>query len=96
MEGARSSSRTDTASSGAQKKAQGRGGGKGRPRAMIEAEELNVAALGPAQIVREIKRLEAEMFKRARNLEFEEAAALRDRIERLKRSELGLSDVLAS
>ena len=46
------------------------------------------AGLGPAatpeQIAREIKRLEAEMLKHARNLEFEEAAACRDAIEGLK------------
>ena len=46
--------------------------------------------LRPEQIVRRIKQLEAEMFKKARNLEFEEAARLRDQIESLKRSELGL------
>jgi len=40
--------------------------------------------------VREIKRLEAEMYKRARNLEFEEAARLRDAIEKMKQQELGL------
>jgi excinuclease ABC subunit B len=40
--------------------------------------------------VREIKRLEAEMYKRARNLEFEEAARLRDTIEKMKQQELGL------
>ena len=39
--------------------------------------------------MREIKKLEAEMFRRARNLEFEQAAALRDEIERLKQLELG-------
>jgi excinuclease UvrABC helicase subunit UvrB len=32
------------------------------------------------------------MFKRARNLEFEEAARLRDAIEKMKQMELGLSD----
>ena len=68
---------------------------KGRPRALIEADEAKLTHLAPAQIVREIKRIETEMFKRARNLEFEEAARLRDQIERLKRTELGLSDVLA-
>ena len=41
--------------------------------------------------MRQIKKLEAEMFKRARNLEFEEAARLRDEIERLKQVELGLA-----
>ena len=45
--------------------------------------------LKPEALVREIKKLEAEMFRRARNLEFEEAAALRDEIERLKQLELG-------
>jgi excinuclease ABC subunit B len=46
--------------------------------------------LAPQAIVRQIKKLEAEMFKKARNLEFEEAAKLRDEIERLKQIELGL------
>jgi excinuclease ABC subunit B len=45
--------------------------------------------LSPAALVKEIKRLEGEMLKRARNLEFEEAAGLRDEIERLKQLELG-------
>jgi excinuclease ABC subunit B len=53
------------------------------------------AALRPEQIVRQIKKLEAEMFRRARNLEFEEAARLRDEIERLKQAELGLPSKLA-
>ena len=47
------------------------------------------ADLSPAALVREIKRLEGEMFRKARNLEFEEAAALRDEVERLKQLELG-------
>jgi excinuclease ABC subunit B len=45
--------------------------------------------LKPENLVKEIKKLEAEMFRRARNLEFEEAAGLRDEIERLKQLELG-------
>jgi excinuclease ABC subunit B len=45
--------------------------------------------LSPQALVKEIKRLEVEMLKRARNLEFEQAAALRDEIERLKQLELG-------
>jgi excinuclease ABC subunit B len=47
--------------------------------------------LSPEQIVREIKRLEAQMYKHARNLEFEEAARLRDAIEKMKQQELGLT-----
>jgi excinuclease ABC subunit B len=50
--------------------------------------------LRPEGIVRQIKKLEAEMFKKARNLEFEEAAKLRDDIERLKQLELGLGQTL--
>ncbi|HKE12852.1 MAG TPA: UvrB/UvrC motif-containing protein, partial [Myxococcota bacterium] len=46
--------------------------------------------LRPEALVKEIKKLEAEMFRKARNLEFEEAATLRDEIERLKQLELGL------
>ncbi|MBS0578794.1 MAG: excinuclease ABC subunit UvrB [Proteobacteria bacterium] len=58
--------------------------GKKRPgRASVPAD------LRPEQLVKEIRRLEAEMLKRARNLEFEQAAGLRDEIERLKQLELG-------
>jgi excinuclease ABC subunit B len=46
-------------------------------------------------VVRRIKQMEAEMFKKARSLEFEEAARLRDQIERLKKAELGLPDAAA-
>src|SRR5262249_38345620 len=46
------------------------------------------AGMGPAatpeQIGREIKRLEAEMLRHARNLEFEEAGACRDAVLALK------------
>ena len=51
--------------------------------------------LRPEAIVRQIKKLEVEMFKKARNLEFEEAAKLRDDIERLKQIELGIGKTLA-
>src|ERR1700716_2968562 len=51
---------------------------------------LTPADLRPEALVKEIKKLEAEMFRKARNLEFEDAAHLRDEIERLKQLELGL------
>jgi excinuclease ABC subunit B len=44
-----------------------------------------------AEIARELKRLETEMYRAARNLEFEQAAALRDRIDALRKLELDLS-----
>jgi len=62
----------------------------GKKKRGAEEAAPNLRLLSPEQIVREIKRLEAEMFKRARNLEFEEAARLRDAIEKLKQRELGL------
>jgi excinuclease ABC subunit B len=41
-----------------------------------------------ADIAREIKRLETDMYRRARNLEFEQAASLRDQIEQLRTLDL--------
>jgi excinuclease ABC subunit B len=82
MEGAR-----DSGDSGS-KRGRGGKGGKGK-------EKVSALDLQPQNIVRQIKKLESEMFKKARNLEFEEAAALRDEIERLKQLELGLPSTLA-
>jgi excinuclease ABC subunit B len=83
MEGARSEA--------PQPKGRGRGKGAG----VRDAAELPANAK-PEQIVREIKKLETAMFRHARNLEFEEAARLRDQIEVLKQRELGLPAKLAS
>ena len=68
-----------------------RGKGKG-----ARGKESAATELQPQNIVRQIKKLEGEMFKKARNLEFEEAARIRDEIERLKQLELGLPSTLAS
>jgi excinuclease ABC subunit B len=46
--------------------------------------------LTPEQLARRIARLERDMFEHARNLEFEEAARLRDELQALRRVELGL------
>jgi excinuclease ABC subunit B len=48
------------------------------------------ASLTPEQAMRKMKKLEQEMFKHARNLEFEEAARLRDQIQKLRNLELGI------
>jgi excinuclease ABC subunit B len=53
-------------------------------------------ALAPEQAVKRIKKLEAEMMKLARNLEFEQAARLRDEIQRLRQSAFGAPTTLAS
>ena len=64
----------------------------GRKKRGAEEAAPNLRMLSPEQIVREIKRLEAQMYKHARNLEFEEAARIRDAIEKMKQQELGLND----
>jgi len=47
-------------------------------------------SLPPEQAVKRIKKLEAEMTKLARNLEFEQAARVRDQIQKLRKSALGV------
>jgi excinuclease ABC subunit B len=49
-----------------------------------------------AEAAREIKRLEEIMYRHARNLEFEQAAAIRDQIDDLRRMELDLGAVPAT
>ena len=49
----------------------------------------------PAQLMKIAAKLEKRMLQHARDLEFEEAAGLRDEIQRLRREGLGLTDRLA-
>ena len=71
-------------------KSAGRSAADGRVAGRAGSAANAPVALAPEQAMRRMKQLEAEMFKRARNLEFEEAARLRDEIEQLKRSAFGL------
>jgi excinuclease ABC subunit B len=48
------------------------------------------AAMPPEQAAKRIKKLEAEMLKLARNLEFEQAARLRDQIHQLRQAAFGV------
>ena len=50
--------------------------------------------LTPEQAAKRIKKLDAEMMKLARNLEFEQAARIRDEIHRLRQSAFGVPDKL--
>jgi excinuclease ABC subunit B len=61
---------------------------KARAFAAVAEEEVEYAALTPQQMARRIKALEKEMYRHAKDLEFEKAAALRDRIKALQRSGL--------
>ena len=48
--------------------------------------------LSPEQLMKQIARLEKQMFSHARNLEFEAAAQLRDQIQELRRIGFGLPE----
>jgi excinuclease ABC subunit B len=56
---------------------------------------VDYALLPPDQALKRIKKLEAEMMKLARNLEFEQAARLRDEIQQLRKAALGMPNALA-
>ncbi|GAA4650759.1 excinuclease ABC subunit UvrB [Kistimonas scapharcae] len=51
-------------------------------------QHLDTTTLDPKQLAKELKALEQQMFEHAKNLEFEEAAAVRDRINQLKENVL--------
>ena len=59
------------------------------------ASGVDYALMPPEQAVKRIKKLEAEMMKLARNLEFEQAARLRDEIQKLRQAALGVPNSLA-
>ncbi|MGL6215622.1 UvrB/UvrC motif-containing protein, partial [Billgrantia desiderata] len=46
--------------------------------------------LSPTDLAKEVSRVEDAMFEAAQNLEFEEAARLRDRLHELKERQLAL------
>jgi excinuclease ABC subunit B len=52
-------------------------------------------SMAPEQALKRIKKLDAEMMKLARNLEFEQAARVRDEIQRLRKIALGVPNTLA-
>jgi excinuclease ABC subunit B len=58
--------------------------------ARVAQEEARYEAMSEKQIAREIKALEKKMLEHARNLEFEEAAAARDRLTELKKRVFGV------
>ena len=72
--------------------ARGDGDRVGRRGAAVDEGDL---LLAPDQAMKRIKKLEAEMYKHARNLEFEEAARLRDQIEKLRHHVFGIPGMLA-
>ncbi len=60
--------------------------------ARVAEPVIEYGALSPAELARKIAALEKQMYQHARDLEFEEAARIRDEIHRLREGHLGLSD----
>ena len=58
-------------------------GGKARQRKTAE-DAANYALLDPVQLAKKLAQLENQMYKHAQNLEFEDAARLRDEIQRVR------------
>ena len=63
-----------------------KGRGKGRK---VAEEATDYATLDPAQLATRLKQLEARMHQHARDLEFEDAAQVRDQIRRIREAALG-------
>ena len=79
LEGARSDAANDGGQSGK--------GGRGKSKRVAE-KSPDYAAFSPAQIAARLKLLEQQMYQHARDLEFEDAARLRDEIHKLKDASL--------
>ncbi len=60
--------------------------------ARVAEEMAEYARLSPAQLEKKIAGLEQQMYEHARNLEFEQAAGLRDKIRHIQAGNLGLTD----
>jgi len=57
----------------------------------VAEQTAKYSALSPQQLAKKIKKLEQQMYQHAKNLEFEQAAKLRDELQALEREVLGLS-----
>ncbi len=69
----------------------GQGGGP-RSFAKVADELATYGHLSPAELAKQVKALEKQMYAHARNLEFEEAARLRDQIKHMKAGNLGVAE----
>ncbi len=60
--------------------------------AKVAEDLVRYGRMSPEQLAKEIGKLEQEMFEHAHNLEFEEAARLRDRIHHIQLGNLGVAE----
>ena len=63
--------------------------------ALVAEETAVYARESPALLMKKIKKLEETMYRHARDLEFEEAAKVRDEIQRIRQFGLGLPEIKA-
>jgi excinuclease ABC subunit B len=63
--------------------------------AKVAEEVMEYAALSPAELAKRLKKLEQQMYQHAQDLEFEEAARLRDEIARIREDMLGVPEATA-
>ena len=68
------------------------GVGGARRYAKVSEDVAEYAALSPAMLAKKVKKLEKQMHQHAQDLEFEEAARIRDRIRHIQESNLGLME----
>ena len=75
----------------------GYGHGKSKPGeyAKVAEETMRYAGMSPAQLAKLITELEKKMYQHAQDLEFEEAARVRDEIARVQASAMGMAEAKA-
>jgi excinuclease ABC subunit B len=67
----------------------------GRGRRRVAEEATPYESMSPEQLLKKAQKLEKRMLQHARDLEFEEAARLRDEIQRIRKASIGLPERLA-
>jgi len=70
----------------------GSGKSSAREYSRVAEEVVNYGRMTPAQLAKQVRKLEEQMYGHARDLEFEEAARLRDQIRHIQLSNLGMAD----
>ena len=68
----------------------GRPGGRRKVRVADDADEYK--GMSAEAMMKKVKQLEEQMYRHARDLEFEEAAAIRDRIKKIQTEGLGIPE----
>ena len=63
--------------------------------AKVAEEAMEYAALSPTQFAQRISQLEKKMYQHAQDLEFEEAARVRDEISQIQENVMGIKEAKA-